>query len=264
MAGGGMWGFDQRAQPSRWVAACLLAGLMAVAPMAQAGLLGALIGGAIAHHEEGKARQDGQPAAGVAGVVAGSAAGSLAEGMAVHEVKDHPFLALAGGAVATMAVDGEARGYLEKHQCSNDDPPYWSCPGIPGQHVLPVEAKDLYIEARTERLRKNLTAAGEPKPGKGCAAHHIVMKDDGKFPASKNARKILEECGIDIDSAENGVWLPDTQEDSACHGVYHRTLHTQDYADYVYRLLKFAKEKSGCDGVVSALKDIKSGLTNER
>ncbi|MEY2341519.1 hypothetical protein AB4090_05335 [Acidithiobacillus sp. IBUN Pt1247-S3] len=42
-----------------------------------------------------------------------------------------------------------------------------------------------------------LTAAGEPKPGKGCAAHHIVMKDDGKFPASKNARKILEECGID-------------------------------------------------------------------
>lgn len=105
MAGVGMWGFDQRAQPSRWVAACLLAGLMAVAPMAQAGLLGALIGGAIAHHEEEKARQDGQPAAGVAGVVAGSAA----EGMAVHEVKDHPFLALAGGAVATMAVDGNER-----------------------------------------------------------------------------------------------------------------------------------------------------------
>lgn len=85
MAVVGMWGFDQRAQPSRWVAACLLAGLMVVAPMAQAGLLGALIGGAIAHHEEGKARQDGQPAAGVAGVVAGSAAGRIAEWEIKHE-----------------------------------------------------------------------------------------------------------------------------------------------------------------------------------
>jgi hypothetical protein len=224
---------------SKWIISSFLVGFMAVAPTAQAGLLGALVGDAIVHHEEEKAQQNGQsnmltqhP---VMGAVAGSVAGSVVEGGIVHEASDHPVLAAVGGVVLGAAAEPE----------------------------LAQNARDLYIEARTEKLRKNMTATGEPRPGDGCAAHHIVMKDDGKFPASKKARDILENCGIDLDSAENGVWLPDTTEDSACRGAYHRTLHTEEYANNVYKRLRYAKEEAGCDGVASALKEIKLALTNE-
>lgn len=223
----------------KWVVASFFVGLMAVAPMAQAGLLGALVGDAIAHHEEEKAQQNGKsnmftqhP---VMGAVAGSVAGSVIEGSVIHEASDHPVLAAVGGAVLGAAAEPE----------------------------LAQKARDLYIEARTVKLRKNLAAAGEPRPGDGCAAHHIVMKDDGRFPASQQARAILEECGIDLDSAENGVWLPDTKEGSACHGAYHRTLHTEAYADDIYIRLRIAREKDGCDGVIDELKKIKMELVNE-
>lgn len=220
----------------KWVAASFLVGLMAAAPIAQAGLLGALVGDAIVHHEEEKAQQNGQsnmltqhP---VMGAVAGSVAGSVVEGGIVHEASDHPVLAAVGGVVLGAAAEPE----------------------------LAQNARDLYIEARTEKLRKNMTAAGEPRPGDGCAAHHIVMKDDGRFPASQQARAILEECGIDLDSAENGVWLPDTNEGSACHGVYHRTLHTEEYAKQILGRLSDGYEERGCEGVIDALRAIKEDL----
>ena len=216
----------------------VLFGSLVFAPMAQAGFLGAMIGAAIEHHGMEKEKQDGQQtllthhpvAAAAAGTVAGDATEGAA-GFAVHEAIKHPLLAV-GGAVIGVAAEPE----------------------------LAQKARDLYIEARTEKLRRNMAAAGDLKPGDGCAAHHIVMKDDGKFPASEHARKLLEKCGIDLDSAENGVWLPDTKEDSACHGEYHRTLHTEEYAIYVYTELRDAFVEKGCGGVREALQGIKESL----
>lgn len=249
----------------------IVAGLLAIfiscfVASAHAGLFGAIVGEVIEHHVEQQQANDGHQTAltdhPVAGAVAGTVAGSAAEGLVVHEARAHPMLALAGGALAAASADDVGRDYLEKHECSSENPPYWSCPGIPGQHVLPVEAKDLYIQARTEKLQKNLAKAGEPKPGKGCAAHHIVMKEDGKFPASEESRRLLERCSIDLDSAENGVWLPDTQNGSACQGAYHRTLHTQSYSIKVYRKLLSGFIKNKCGGVRNALEDIKQELKN--
>ncbi len=136
--------------------------------------------------------------------------------------------------------------------------------GIPGQHILPVEARDLYIEARTEKLRKNMAAAGEDIPPKGshCAAHHIVPVEHESSPLFEESRNILKECGIDINSAENGVFLPDSRKPSSfCAGrTYHRDLHTNLYARKLFLKLNDAMENDGCDGVHKALQEIKQDL----
>lgn len=73
----------------RW-AAVFLVGSLFVAPIANAGLLGALAGGYLEHRIEQHQAADGQATLldrhPIAGAVAGSVAGSLAEGAVVHEV----------------------------------------------------------------------------------------------------------------------------------------------------------------------------------
>jgi len=53
-------------------------------------------------------------------------------------------------------------------------------------------------------LGRNLEAAGFVRPS-GAAAHHIVA---GLLPHAEDARQMLVEFDIDINTAENGVFLP--------------------------------------------------------
>ncbi len=261
----------------KWVVASFFVGLMAVAPIAQAGLLGALVGDAVAHHEEEKAQQNGKsnmltqhP---VMGAVDGSVAGSVVEGGVIHEASDHPVLAAVGGVIAGVAAtdmtNNHIRAYLEEHDgCTNDDPPYWKCTGIPKQHVLVVEAKDYYF-ARSEHgkeLADSLEAVGEPAKD-GCDPHHIVPWNEGRSWAkdyTDGARKILDECDIPIDSAQNGIWLPKTI-DAKCEGAWHPRLHNKKYYKAVYNDLYEAKNGEGgsCEKVRMVLKEIKHLLENK-
>jgi hypothetical protein len=65
--------------------------------------------------------------------------------------------------------------------------------------------------------------AGRGVPGGGNAAHHIVPSTHG-YSSAVDARKILTSCGIDINHALNGVFVPPK---------IHAHLHTKIYMDAV-------------------------------
>jgi hypothetical protein len=102
-------------------------------------------------------------------------------------------------------------------------------------------------------LGENLKAAGKAKP-ENHAAHHIVAADS---PKAIQARKILEKYGIDINAAENGVWLP--TGDKIGRGTNHLSLHTNRYYNEVNRRLMQAKSKKE---VLEILQDIEKELAN--
>jgi hypothetical protein len=102
------------------------------------------------------------------------------------------------------------------------------------------------------RLARNLDRAGMPRPP-GHAAHHIVEPDEGRFRDAIEARKILEKFGIDIDGADNGVWLPYKYKPAPGEGTYHPSLHTKEYYRQVEKLLRNAATK---EKAIATLKKI--------
>jgi len=74
---------------------------------------------------------------------------------------------------------------------------------------------------------------------------------------------MLSECGIDINSSENGVTLPGLKNrESDCKGYVHRGagIHTEKYYRFIDQTLSFAKDQNGCDGFRDALRMIKQQL----
>jgi hypothetical protein len=63
----------------------------------------------------------------------------------------------------------------------------------------------------SEILGAALEKIGEPKPGDNYEAHHIIPWN---HPDAEPARSILEEVGIDINDAANGVWLANVPKGS--------------------------------------------------
>ncbi len=120
--------------------------------------------------------------------------------------------------------------------------------------------------SNTYQLRKALNeeriSSGLPPDPDDCDAHHIVPKSENR-PWAKDlatsARSSLSGC-VDIDSAENGVYLPGKESGSNCKGTYHKTLHTRAYYAEIEDRLRNAKQFNGCDGVQSELNAIKSEL----
>lgn len=98
-------------------------------------------------------------------------------------------------------------------------------------------------------LNKNM---GGQRPD-GYAAHHIVAGDS---PGAQEARDILDGFGIDINGADNGVYLP---TDDISGGANHRTLHTADYYDKVNSALSGARNR---DEAIDILHDIAEMLSN--
>jgi len=108
----------------------------------------------------------------------------------------------------------------------------------------------------SRKLRQNMIKDEKAIP-EGHAAHHIVPKDDGRFPEAKEARKILEDFGLDLDGSANGVPLP--YKSGMGEGGYHPSIHTREYYKNVVTLLGRATTK---EGVLKALKTIENGLRN--
>ena len=86
--------------------------------------------------------------------------------------------------------------------------------------------------ARTQNLRTNLQRDGFHFDA-GEEAHHIVAKND---PRAAEARELLSEADVDINSPANGVPLPGTSTVSNPNNkAVHRgdLVHSQGYYDYV-------------------------------
>lgn len=240
---------------------------------AQAGLFGAVIGDAIAHHEAGKAQQDGQgnvltnhP---VVSAMAGTVTGAAVEGGVAHNFAEHP---VRDSVIGVGAVTIGAAYLMDKYHCHEsgtyDGIHQWTCNGVEGAHPWKQEAVDLVTlnASNARKLAASLKKSGEPRPGDGCAAHHIIASDDNNDDAA-GAREILDHCKILINSAMNGVWLPQSRTDTECGGRYHRSLHTDEYYGYVYKALADAMASNtdddiACENVKKALSKIKKRLSS--
>lgn len=97
-------------------------------------------------------------------------------------------------------------------------------------------------------LAKRMEAAGFGKRPDGTAAHHIVASDEGRFPSAIAARAIFDRFNLNINDADNGVYLPLSQKavDEAANevpprileGAIHSRIHTKVYYDALLNRLE--------------------------
>ncbi|WP_445477719.1 RHS repeat-associated core domain-containing protein [Lysinibacillus irui] len=133
---------------------------------------------------------------------------------------------------------------------------------------------DIFGLSCTKELRKNMNKAnrelrkneGYMKRAwhkyKGSAAHHIVAGDHSN-PNAQRARDILERLKIDVNSADNGIYLKHVDPNSIQPGAYHRIIHTNDYFRNVADRLEAAERFGGVkarEAVLAELENIRTDL----
>ncbi|MHC4717313.1 MAG: AHH domain-containing protein [Planctomycetota bacterium] len=96
----------------------------------------------------------------------------------------------------------------------------------------------------------------------GTNAHHIVARN---HPGASDAQKVLRECGIDLDDAINGVWLPRNSTVSRARGALHHeagsALTNDTYLKEVNKRITTAA-KGGRAQVLRELQKIRHDLLN--
>ncbi|PWV99280.1 RHS repeat-associated core domain-containing protein, partial [Mangrovibacter plantisponsor] len=109
-------------------------------------------------------------------------------------------------------------------------------------------------------LRENMEIAGKNVPGYKNSAHHIVMSNSAD-PRMMSLRNKMDELGIDINSANNGVYLPTStkvKNNADTSAIAHSKVHTNTYKENVYNRLKDVNNKNDFE---RALNDIASELS---
>ena len=96
-----------------------------------------------------------------------------------------------------------------------------------------------------------MISAGQTEPTYKNAAHHIVA---GTSPQAEEARAVLEKYGVDINSAENGVFLP--TEKGVSNAEYHPSLHTNEYYLKVNVLLSEADSREDILEILETIKEL--------
>lgn len=128
-------------------------------------------------------------------------------------------------------------------------------------YITPVpeqpKAEDSYLQSSAQ-LTRSMEKAGMKKP-ENTAAHHIIPEKDIE---AQDARDILaqEDVDIDINGAENGVYLPTPKNDGSVSGIIHSGRHPKNYAIKVNKRIEDAYELGGKKEVQEELKRIKSEL----
>ena len=102
----------------------------------------------------------------------------------------------------------------------------------------------------SKALRDNLISSGQAVPPYDNAAHHVVA---GSSKKASEARSILEKFGIDINAADNGVFLP--TEKGVSSAAYHPSLHTNEYYRKVNGLLEGATSKEDVLDILDMIKE---------
>ncbi|RYF74601.1 MAG: hypothetical protein EOO39_08330, partial [Cytophagaceae bacterium] len=130
---------------------------------------------------------------------------------------------------------------------------------------FPLSAFNPLSKGSAAELTRRMQTALDLKKPAGHAAHHMVMKSPRATWASKKAKDALKESQnilkkhrIDIDDANNGVYLPHNTRNPPAS--YHNELHTQKYAVNMRDRLKAADRANGKDGVLKELERIRSEM----
>ena len=118
------------------------------------------------------------------------------------------------------------------------------------------ELKKNMRKAQKELEKKGMTNRAWHKE-KGSAAHHIVAGDDVR---AKQARDILNKYNIDINSAENGIYLKHIDPNSKQSGAYHRVIHTDQYYITVNERISKASKLGGRTEVLNELQRLQEDL----
>jgi len=94
--------------------------------------------------------------------------------------------------------------------------------------------------------------------GEGTATHHIVAS---RHRYGEQARQVLKKFEIDVNDADNGVFLPANKNSPNPEGaIVHSTMHTKQYFDAVTALLQVARSKQEALWILSSIRlDLQSG-----
>ncbi|WP_338328927.1 RHS repeat-associated core domain-containing protein [Aeromonas salmonicida] len=107
-------------------------------------------------------------------------------------------------------------------------------------------------------LAKKMEKAGTSRPN-NLAAHHIVGETSKR---AQPARNILKKHKIDLNGADNGVFLPNSKNTDAMSGILHNGKHPDKYIDAVIRRIRDADKLNGKQGVLDELGKIKDILSS--
>ena len=126
------------------------------------------------------------------------------------------------------------------------------------KNLTQKELENKKNKANSKILDEQLQNAGIEKPDYNCAAHHIVS--DRTMP---NATKALNDYGIDINSATNGVYLPTANADSSkvTTEVVHSGPNGKDYKDALETSIPDIVENM--ENVNASYNEIQAVLENE-
>ena len=103
---------------------------------------------------------------------------------------------------------------------------------------VPVLVHNTNCSSNAKILGDNMEAAGTTRPA-DTAAHHIVASTS---PKAASARSQLASFGIDINDADNGVFLPRGSASANPFGAsVHSRIHTNDYYNTVNDLMSGAR-----------------------
>lgn len=106
-------------------------------------------------------------------------------------------------------------------------------------------------------LVKAMEKAGASRPINS-AAHHIVPE---KAKGAQQARDILSKHNIDINSAVNGVFLPNKNNQGTLSGILHNGRHPNKYISDINRRISEADQIGGKKRVISELNKIRTILS---
>lgn len=130
---------------------------------------------------------------------------------------------------------------------------------IPGKLGELINDINLIFKKPSEILADNIEKETGIKRPDGAAAHHIAAHGHTN-DANKDSLRILDRFGINVNSASNGVYLPD-RVDSQVPGAYHRSLHNDKYFQEVNRRLRDAETIGSREAIEETLRSIGKSLT---
>lgn len=90
-----------------------------------------------------------------------------------------------------------------------------------------------------------MITAGKVEPNYPNAAHHIVLSNSNDW-RMVSLRSKMEAFGIDINDADNGVFLPrnsSIKEQFAVDEIAHSRVHTEQYKQSIYDVLNPTKSE---------------------
>lgn len=99
---------------------------------------------------------------------------------------------------------------------------------------------------------------GTPRP-KDSAAHHIVPET---AKGAKPARDILKKHKIDVNGADNGVFLPNRNNTDGMSGILHNGKHPDDYISAINNRIESADIRGGKQEVINELGRINDILSS--